>query len=82
MPCSPIDKALLNPQVWEEMDQFAENATTMIKASVWNSARDGIFAANCLLHTGFTLDGPLIGGVSAITARDYPWVYSVMFVFF
>eukprot|EP01045_Picozoa_sp_COSAG04_P004354 COSAG04_NODE_188_length_20978_cov_7.733225_2_plen_120_part_00 len=30
--------------------------------------RDGLFGASCLLHCGFTLEGPLIRGQNAIVA--------------
>ena len=37
-------------------------------APILASTRDGLFAASCLLHCGFTLDGPLIRGENAISA--------------
>ena len=39
------------------------------------SKRDGIFGVSCLLHCGFTLEGPLIDGQDAIRAL-HDWVRS------
>jgi hypothetical protein len=50
------------------------NATKMFEATAMKSARDGLFAASCLLHTGFTLDGPIIKGVNAIQAL-WNWLH-------
>jgi len=73
MPCKPIPKALLNPAVWGEMDRYAHNVTAMLEKTVLLSGRDGLFAASCLIHTGFTVDGPLINGTSAVNAM-YQWL--------
>ena len=73
MPCKPIAKALLNPEVWWNLDQYAHNATMMLDQTVFNNPRDGLFAASCLIHTGFNLDGPIINGTSAPVAL-YQWL--------
>ena len=68
MPCTNVEKTLLDPQVWSEVNSYGHNASKMLTATVMQSQRDGLFAPNCLLHTGFTLDGPLIQGVNAVQA--------------
>ena len=75
MPCKPVAKALLNPDNWHRWDQYGHNATRMFQSTVGkNVQRDGLFAASCLLHTHFTLDGPLIDGVNGVQAT-WDWMY-------
>jgi len=63
------------PSVARYIEDYAHNATALLAATVQKkSARDGLFAPSCLMHTGFTLDGPLIGGVHAIAALSQ-WVH-------
>ena len=47
----------------------------MLATTVMKSGRDGVFAASCLLHTGFTLDGPLIDSQNAVEAL-HSWMSS------
>ena len=74
MPCKPVAKALFNPDNWHRWDEFGNNATNMLAETVMKSGRDGVFAASCLLHTGFTLDGPLIDSQNAVEAL-HAWLY-------
>mgnify|MGYP001192617555 CR=1 FL=1 len=74
MPCKPVWKAFLNPDNWHRWSEYGINATTMFSATVGKSQRDGLFAPSCLLHTGFTLDGPLIDGVNGVQAT-WNWMY-------
>lgn len=74
MPCSPPQKALLNPDVWGEINAYGHNATAMFSETVLKSTRDGFFAPNCILHTGFLLDGPIIDDKSAVTAL-WQWLH-------
>lgn len=66
--------ALLHPSVARYIEDYAHNATALLTTTVEKSARDGLFAPSCLMHTGFTLDGPLIGGVHAVEALS-KWVH-------
>ena len=50
-PCDPVEKALLNPAIWGELNQYGHNATSLISSTVATSKRDEVFAASCLLHT-------------------------------
>ena len=73
MPCKPVARALLDHDVCERFAQYGRNASAMLTASVMRSSRDGLFAPSCLLHTGFTLDGPVIDGMNAVSAT-WQWM--------
>lgn len=60
--------ALAQPIGWRYVNAYGANATEAIRSGPLTSARHGVFAPACLLHTNFTLDGPLIGGVNAVEA--------------
>ena len=75
MPCKPVAKALFNPENWQRWSTFGQNASVLLANTVMKSERDGLFASSCLIHTGFTLDGPLIDSQNAVEAL-YSWVFS------
>ena len=74
MPCSPVVKALLNPDNWNRWAEYGNNCTEMLGHTVLQRARDGVFAPSCLMHTGFTLEGPLIDGLNAVQAT-WNWLF-------
>ena len=47
--------------------------TNVVAVAVLNSPRDGLFAASCFMHCGFTLDQPTIGGTMVIDAL-WSWI--------
>ena len=73
-PCTPPWKALLNPDNWHRWIQYGQNMTATLANTVMKSERDGVFAPSCLMHTGFTLDGPIIDGMNAVEAL-HAWMY-------
>jgi hypothetical protein len=59
----PADlNVVLDPLTVYFIEEYARNATANFRQL--NSTRDGIFAPSCPMHCGFTLDGPLIGGLN------------------
>ena len=49
------------------MSTYGQNASKNM-VQVLLSPRDGLFAASCFLHCGFTLDAPLIDGTMVVDA--------------
>lgn len=70
LPCSL--SSLTDPHVGAYINEYAHNASSTLQAVVSNKARDGVFAASCLLHTGFVVGQPTIDGVDALHAL-YNW---------
>ena len=73
-PCTPPWKALLNPDNWHRWIEYGQNMTATMADTVMKSERDGLFAPSCLMHTGFTLGGPIIDGMNVVDAL-YAWMY-------
>ena len=80
MPCQPAWKGLLNPDNWKRWGNYGVNASAMFQSTVGQDKRgkNGLFAPSCLLHTGFTLDGPFINGINGIQAT-WNWMYPSSF---
>ena len=74
----PHPSALLRPDVWAFINAYGTNATAMLTSTLLHGSKpaDGLFAPACLIHTGFTLDGPLLGGDTAVEAL-WQWVASL-----
>jgi len=71
LPAKPIIDILKKPEV-DYINAYGHNASLNF-LQVIGSKKDGIFAADCLVHTGFQQNKPLINGQNAIDAF-YSWV--------
>eukprot|EP00750_Incisomonas_marina_P009503 INCI16027.2.p3 GENE.INCI16027.2~~INCI16027.2.p3 ORF type:complete len:438 (+),score=75.08 INCI16027.2:192-1505(+) len=70
LPCKPVD--LLRPEVGAFIEDYAHNFSLSIQRLSRDTPRNGLFAASCLMHTGFELDKPLINGTNAVAAT-FEW---------
>ena len=61
-------------QTW--MSAYGRNASQNM-AQIIASPRDGLFAASCFLHCGFTLDRPKINGTMVVDAL-FSWVLTYL----
>merc|ERR1712167_473895 len=60
----------------EFSSEYGSNVSALVSSQLLNSSRDGVFAASCYMHCGFTLTKPTIRGAFAVGAL-YEWVSSV-----
>ena len=70
LPCKPED--LLLADVRDFIDDYAANFTQSAARLFTDTPRNGLFAASCLMHTGFELTEPLVNGTNAIDAT-FEW---------
>jgi hypothetical protein len=63
---------LLQPAAQEFVESYAANFTKSSARVGPDTPRDGLFAASCLMHTGFGLAAPLINGTNAVDAT-FQW---------
>ena len=54
------------------IEDYAHNFSLSIQRLSRDTPRNGLFAASCLMHTGFELDKPLINGTNAVAAT-FEW---------